>query len=173
MSLSASSPWLVYTPRMRVRSLCDDDRAEAVRVHEVSEPLHRPWSPIMPEGQTFADLVETQIVKSNAGRASGDEYRLVGYLPDGRIAGFFNLFRIARGVFQNAYASWAVNAEVAGQGYATEGVGALLDFAFAPNPVGLELPRVQANVIPTNLASNRVAQKNDFRLEGLARRYLC
>jgi len=44
--------------------------------------------------------------------------------------------------------------------------------AFAAPPVGLGLHRVQANVIPTNTGSVRVAEKAGFRMEGLGRNYL-
>jgi ribosomal-protein-alanine N-acetyltransferase len=64
-----------------------------------------------------------------------------------------------------------VSAEVVGRGLATEGVRALLDVAFAAPP-GLALHRVQANVIPDNVRSLRVAEKAGFRREGYAPRYL-
>ena len=48
----------------------------------------------------------------------------------------------------------------------------MLDIAFAAEPRGLGLHRVQANVIPANPASLRVAEKAGMRLEGTAKRYL-
>ena len=83
-----------------------------------------------------------------------------------------NLTQIFRRALQGAFAGWSVNAEVARQGYATEGVIALLDLAFAPEPAGLGLHRVQANIVPTNAPRLRVAEKAGFRHEGLALRYL-
>ncbi len=59
-----------------------------------------------------------------------------------------------------------------GEGLATEGVRALVSIAFAPEPDGLGLHRVQANIMPGNGASLRVAEKVGFRREGVARRYL-
>jgi ribosomal-protein-alanine N-acetyltransferase len=106
------------------------------------------------------------------GWASGTQCRLVGCLPDGRLAGFFSLSEIVGGVFQNAYAGWRVSADVAGRGLGTEGVLALLDMAFASRPAGLALHRVQANIIPTNAPSLRVAEKCGLRQEGYAMRYL-
>ena len=61
---------------------------------------------------------------------------------------------------------------MARQGLATEGVIAMLDLAFAPEPAGLGLHRVQANIIPHNAPSLRVAEKAGFRREGLALAYL-
>jgi [ribosomal protein S5]-alanine N-acetyltransferase len=164
--------WSIRTPRMRLRLLEEADRAEFVRVHEVSWELFRPWFATMPEEETFDGLFTRQLERGREGLAAGTQVRLVGRLDDGRIGAFLSLSQIVRGAFDCAYAGWAVNAEVCGQGLGTEGVAALLDFAFAPLPHGLGLHRVQANIIPANAASLRVAEKNGFRLEGLAKRYL-
>ena len=153
---------------MLVRSLAMDDYDEFVRVHEVSEAFFAPWSAL--RSGSYDDVFRAEMAKVEAGRRTGTHHRLVGMMDNGRIAGFFNLGEIVRGVFHNAYAGWKVNVEVARRGYGTEGVTALLDFAFARE--GAALHRVQANVIPTNTASIRLAEKLGLRREGLAERYL-
>ena len=163
---------LIRTPRMLLRPLCTDDRAEFVRVHEVSRALFEPWFPARPANETLDDFFTPQLDQTRDGLRDGTQYRFVGLLNDARIAGFFNLFQIARGAAQYATCSWSVNAEVGRQGLCTEGVTALLDFAFAPSPTGLGLHRVQANIIPGNTPSIRVAEKTGFRREGLAKNYL-
>lgn len=80
--------------------------------------------------------------------------------------------QIFRRAFQNAYVGWRVSADQVGRGIGTAGVFALLDLAFAPEPVGLGLHRVQANIIPENAASIRIAEKVGLRLEGRAVAYL-
>lgn len=155
-----------------MRLLSPDDRAEFVRVHQVSRELFDQWSPLMLEEQTFDDLFTQQLAGGERGMAEGTGYRFVGMLPDGRIAGFFNLSQIVRSAFENAIVSWRVNAEVARQGFGTEGVRAMVDFAFDPSSSGLQLHRLQANIIPGNLPSIRVAEKNGFHMEGLAKNYL-
>jgi [ribosomal protein S5]-alanine N-acetyltransferase len=155
------------TPRLLLRSLAGRDREEFVRVHTVSETFFAPWSALE---ESHEALFDAEMAKVEAGRQSGRHARFVGVLNDGRIAGFFNLGEIVRGAFDNAYVGWRVNAEVARQGYATEGVGAVLDLAFHPDGFGLH--RIQANVIPSNRASLRLAERLGFRREGLAERYL-
>lgn len=154
--------------RLTLRAMQSSDRDEYIRVCALSEALVAPWSPRRPEGDTWAALFERQLQRA----AEGTAWKGIGVLDDGRIGGLFNLNEIVRGPFQNAYAGWSVNAEVAGRGLATEGVRQLLAFAFAPAPDGLGLHRVQANIVPRNAASARVAEKAGFRLEGLARNYL-
>ncbi len=162
----------LQTPRMLLRTWRDTDRAEFVRVNQISRELWLPWTPTASPGRTLDQEFDRTFEASRSGMQTGSHCRLVGQLQNGCIAGFFSLSEIVRGVFQNAYAGWRVSADVTGQGYATEGVQALLDLAFAPPPCGLELHRVQANVIPTNAASLRVAAKCGFRREGYAPRYL-
>ncbi len=163
---------LIHTSRMLLRPLCGDDRAEFVRVHSASRALFAPWFPVRPADETLDDFFTRQLTQTLDGLRDGTQYRFVGLLADARIAGFFNLFQIVRGAAQYAMTSWSVNAEVGRQGLCTEGVTALLDFAFASPPAGLGLHRVQANIIPANTPSLRVAEKTGFRREGLAKSYL-
>ena len=53
-----------------------------------------------------------------------------------------------------------------GQGYASEAVGAFVDWAFATFP----LERLQAYVFAPNASSRRVLEKCGFQLEGVSRR---
>ena len=154
--------------RLLLRSVLPDDHDEYVRVIAASQSLHAPWTPRPPPGWTPVDSFRTLLERSAGGR----DFKGVGVLADGRIGGLFNLNEIVRGAFHSAYAGWSVNAEVAGRGVATEGVGLLLDLAFGEPPDGLGLHRVQANIVPRNAASIRVAEKNGMRREGLALRYL-
>ena len=55
-----------------------------------------------------------------------------------------------------------------GRGLASEAVALALRFAFGP----ARLHRVQAAVMPHNVRSARVLEKNGFRREGFAPRYL-
>lgn len=162
----------LQTARLRLRVLRPADRAEFTRVHACSAEHFRPWFPASPPGETPDTRFERELTAAERGARNDDACRLVGELEDGRLAGFFNLSQIWRGPFQNAYASWSVSADCTGRGLATEGVRALLALAFTPEPDGLGLHRVQANVIPENAASLRVAEKAGFRREGLARAYL-
>jgi [ribosomal protein S5]-alanine N-acetyltransferase len=160
------------TPRMILRPFSEQDRAEFVRVYAISRTLFEPWMPATLWDQPLDQLFDRQLERCLAGLREGNQVKLVGLGDDHRIAGFFSLSEIVRGVFQNAYASWSVSADQAGTGLGTEGVQALLDFAFSPAPQGLGLHRVQANVIPGNRASIRVAEKVGFRYEGMAKGYL-
>jgi ribosomal-protein-alanine N-acetyltransferase len=167
----ATTPSL-RTNRLLLRPLRPEDRLEFIRVHEVSRPFWEPWTSSDPSGESLDQVFDRRLVDSGRGFEDGTACRLVGFLHDGHIACFFGLSQIFRRTFNNAYIGWSVSAEVARQGYGTEGLTAILDFAFAPEPLGLGLHRLQANIIPENVASLCLAEKVGFRREGLARRYL-
>lgn len=86
------------------------------------------------------------------------------------VANLIVLSEIARGVFQNAFIGWRTHPELQNRGYCSEAVCLALQYAFAED--GLKLHRIQASILPDNVASRRVAEKCGFRLEGLAKRFL-
>ncbi len=173
MSAGAALPEIGHaTPRMRLRTLGHGDADEFLRVVAVSRAEWAPWLPSRPRGSTDADVFEQELERTTRGRAAGTHLRLAGFLEDGRLAGLFSLNEIVRGPFESAYAAWSVSADQTGRGLGTEGVRALLAIAFSEPPDGLGLHRVQANVIPRNAPSLRIAEKVGMRREGIALRYL-
>lgn len=132
------------------------------------------WAPWTPAPHPSLDARDRFLRELNRGiltAGAGTHLRLGAFDGDERLVGLFALNEIVRGVFQSAYASWQVAVDRMGRGLATEGVRTLLDIAF-DEAHGLGLHRVQANVMPANVASLRVAEKAGFRREGVARRYL-
>ena len=160
------------TPRLALRAIEERDEDEFVRVLEVSREHWAPWIPARPHDWSPHDHFRRELHRAASGAVGGTHLRLGAFLDDGRLAGLFSLNEIVRGVFQNAYAGWSVSADATGQGLGTEGVRALLDSAFTPFPAGLGLHRVQANIMPANAPSLRIAEKVGFRREGVAMRYL-
>lgn len=167
MSQNQAQP-VLRTQRLILRALREDDRDEFVRVHDASFDLHGLWQPIF-EG-THLQRFEAELARGRVEWAEGIGARFIAVLPDGRHAAYVNLSQIFRRFFLNAIMGWRVNAEVSRQGYCTEAVRAVVDYALSPQGAGLH--RVQCGVVPTNVASLRVAEKAGFRREGLALRYL-
>ncbi len=136
----------------------------------------RPWQPAPTPGSTPHSRFDKMLERSDEAVATGRELRLFAFSrhasDSGALVGWFNLNNVARGVFQNAYAGWALGHDRTGRGLATEGVLALLDIALAPGPRGMGLHRVQANIMPANAPSLAVAHRCGFRNEGLCRQYL-
>jgi ribosomal-protein-alanine N-acetyltransferase len=87
---------------------------------------------------------------------------------DDRLVGQVTVSTIVRGAFNSAQVGYWVDQEYAGRGITPTVLALVVDHCFGP--VGLH--RVEANVRPENLASQRVLAKLGFREEGLHRRYL-
>lgn len=77
------------------------------------------------------------------------------------------LSNVSRGAWQSATLGYYIDEAHTGRGFATEAVLLALQFAFE---IGLH--RVQAAVLPRNVASRRVLEKAGFHREGHSTRYL-
>lgn len=64
------------------------------------------------------------------------------------------------------FIGYSVDGQHQGKGYATQAVQLASDYGFKV----LKLHRIEAGVMPTNIASQRVLEKNGFIREGLARK---
>lgn len=159
------------TGRLTLRPLAARDEGAFVHYHQVSFDALSRWSPSLTRETDLIARFRAELDKAE-GHAAGQHLKLVAELDGGQLAALVSLTEIVRGAFHNAYAGWSVRSDLTGQGIATEAVGGLLDVAFAPPPVGIGLHRVQANIIPANVASLRVAEKVGLRREGVALRYL-
>ncbi len=73
-----------------------------------------------------------------------------------------------RGPFQSAFVGYWIDMKYAGQALVPEGVALTLRFGFDE----LQLHRIEAAIVPRNVASRRVAEKLGLREEGVARRFL-
>jgi ribosomal-protein-alanine N-acetyltransferase len=169
--MSQPAPFiLIRTPRLTLRAPCAGDLDAYALAYEASRAL---WKPVLPTIDDNAAISFRRILERHeTGARQGTQLRLLGFVSDGRLAVVLALSEIVHGAFESAYAGWRASAALTGKGLATEAVTALLDLAFAPPPRGLGLHRVQANIMPNNIASIRVAEKTGFRREGLAQRYL-
>ena len=87
---------------------------------------------------------------------------------DDALVGGLTLSNVRRGVTQAATLGYWVGAPYSGQGIMSDAVSAVLPFVFAT----LRLHRVEAACLEHNQASIRVLEKNGFRQEGLAKKYL-
>jgi ribosomal-protein-alanine N-acetyltransferase len=86
----------------------------------------------------------------------------------GALVGGLTLCNVRRGVTQSCTLGYWIGAKYARQGYMTAAVRAVIPFVFD----SLELHRLEAACLPTNLASIRLLERTGFKREGLARRYL-
>jgi [ribosomal protein S5]-alanine N-acetyltransferase len=140
------------------------DGAELQTLRRKSRAFLAPWEPKIP-GQFGAPYVQRFLSTADQDRS---QRFLVCRSGDGAMVGQIGLGEIARGAFQSCYMGYWLGKPFTGQGYMTEAVRLALRHAFT----GLELHRVEANIIPGNAASIAVVKRCGFRLEGYSPRYL-
>ena len=87
---------------------------------------------------------------------------------DDAIVGRVNLNEIVYGAFRSAYLGYEAFAPHQGQGYMTETLSLVIDYAFDD----LRLHRLEANIQPGNDRSTALVRRLGFRYEGYSPRYL-
>lgn len=130
---------------------------------------HQPYSPAMDERDL--QLAEQEaLIASYFERATRDQGYHFGvfHRQGGRLIGQLNLNNVVRGAFQNAYVGYSMDEGETGRGLMSEALGIACEVAFSV--IGLH--RLQAAVMPWNIASIKVLEKNAFRKEGFAQGYL-
>ncbi|MBO9130874.1 GNAT family protein [Bacillus sp. 165] len=82
------------------------------------------------------------------------------------LIGEISLFKIERGPAQTGMVGYSLDKEHNGNGYMTEAVNLIVNYAFHD----LKLHRIEAGVMPHNLGSIKVLEKSGFQKEGIARK---
>ncbi|MDE9367878.1 GNAT family N-acetyltransferase [Luteipulveratus sp. YIM 133132] len=129
------------------------------RAVEASRGRLSRWNPVDPH-----DLVRHLSAQS----ASHRTFVIHALEPGGAhgIVGKVNVTNIVRGRFQNGTIGYDAYDPYAGRGLFGEGLRLVVDLAFAPEPRGLGLHRLEANVQPGNTQSAGALRSMGFRREG-------
>jgi len=167
----SSAPLRLYGRRILMRPLAASDfrpwsevRARNADWLTVWEPMRQPS---MPDPTTDRSAFSARCAQRDRDRANGVAYQF-GLFVDQHIAGEVNLNNVIRGAMQSGTIGYWIDRRHAGQAYVSEGVVALIEFAFEQ----LGLHRVEICIVPRNTNSHRVMDKLDLRNEGIALRYL-
>ncbi len=146
------------------------DATEWSRLRLENEDWLRPWEPSASQAW---DVRHTPAAYRAMRRVLAQRARLGTSLPfairvEGRLAGQVTIDNVVRGALRSGYLGYWIDRSVAGRGMASLAVALVCDHAFGA--VGLH--RVQADIRPENLPSQRLVERLGFRQEGLLRRYL-
>ena len=167
----------LHTPRLILRPLTSGDRAAWTEMMLASEAAFVRSGMVIEPNTTLDQRFYQALDKTTRTLEAETGYRFQAFVAEGqpnagRMIGGSALNNLARGVFLNADMGWGIRSDYEGKGYAFELCSAVLDFAFAQPPTGLGLHRVQANVMPSNTRSLKLAGRLGFRREGLALKML-
>jgi ribosomal-protein-alanine N-acetyltransferase len=159
------------TERLVLRPPRTDDVGEVRRLLRNNRAHLAPWNPAPEPGvdPTAMTAVSNAILAHRREWKTGRAFAFFLSLREKpRFVGKISLTGIHRGALHGAYLGYFMDVDHQNAGLCTEGIGAVLDFAFGP--AGLH--RIQAAIMPSNAKSLRVITKLGFRREGYAERYL-
>jgi ribosomal-protein-alanine N-acetyltransferase len=158
--MSLATPTL-QTDRLRLRPFTDADHDALFALHSNADVLRYWDSPPWTERERAARFVAA--CRRMADEGSGARLA-IDRISDGAFLGWCSLSRWNPD-YRSAALGYCLGEAAWGHGYATEGAGAVLRWAFD----SLDLNRVQAETDTRNLASARVLEKLGFVREGTLR----
>jgi ribosomal-protein-alanine N-acetyltransferase len=146
------------------------DAAEWSRLRQANESWLSPWEPShgLPWQARHTPAAYRAMRRAVTRRARTGTSLPFAVRVEGRLAGQVTLDNVVRGALRSGYLGYWIDREVAGRGVASLAVALVCDHAFGE--VGLH--RVEADIRPENLPSQRLVERLGFRQEGLLRRYL-
>jgi [ribosomal protein S5]-alanine N-acetyltransferase len=148
----------LHTPRLLLRPLRSAD-ADALLAIFSDPQVMRYWST---PPWTSSEQAQALISKDLQGMASGEHIRLgLQRLSDQTLIGHCCLFSLSQ-QSRRAEMGYGIARNCWGQGYMDEALRALLNWGFAQ----LDLNRVEADIDPRNLASERSLLRLGFVKEG-------
>ncbi len=146
------------------------DFPQWTELRERSRAYLTPWEPTWPADDLTRSGFRRRLRRYAEDMAQDRSYPFIIFRQsDGAMLGGITLANVRRGIVQAGTIGYWVGEPYAGQGIMTAALKILLPTLFGE----LNLHRVEAACIPSNLASVRVLEKCGFAREGLARRYLC
>lgn len=145
------------------------DARELADLFAANRSFLEPFDPVRPDAFFTPEGQLGELRRAEDERARGTGYAFgIEETGTGALVGRIALSNVVRSAWGNATIGYFVGEPWNGRGYATAAVAQVLRVAFGD----LGLHRVQAAVLPANAASTRVLERNGFRREGLAERYL-
>lgn len=155
--------------KVYLKYLDTSDAADLLQLRKRNRDFFQVFEPLRPDSHYTYEAQLNEIRKYKVD-AENDQGYTMGILlcKSNRLIGRISLSGIVRGPFQNANLGYYLDKEFNGKGYVSEAVSLLLYMAFNK----LNLHRIQAAVMPKNIGSIKILEKNKFRKEGLAMNYL-
>lgn len=157
------------TNRLLLRSLILEDSELLIDYLQRNRNFLKEWEPIRNEGYYTLESVQNRIEDEN--KSIEDRSCIPLYIinkGDNKIIGKVSLTNIVYGPFLSCYLGYNLDEKEINKGKITEALSQLIEIAFKD----YKLHRIEANIIPRNIRSKKVAIKLGFTEEGLSKKYL-
>lgn len=166
-------PWFhevrLVTDRTIVRGVSLHDLTAVTSFLERNAGFHTRWEPTRP-GDYFTRRFQKGLIRSQLRDRTILQFY---FFPRERehkreVIGSITFSNIVRGAFQSCFVGYKLDKDWTGKGYMTEAMHVSLQYIF----VHEQIHRIEANIMPENIASRRLVERLGFIEEGFARRYL-
>ena len=159
----------IQTPRLILRLPEASDHAAWARLRTAGNEFLSRWEPVRDADHLTARAFRSRVAWGQRSVESGRAIPLfLVRREDKTLLGGITLDNIRRGPSQSASIGYWIGADYARQGYMTETVNAVVDYAFKK----LDLSRIEAGCLPENAPSRALLEKSGFKYEGVAQSYL-
>jgi [ribosomal protein S5]-alanine N-acetyltransferase len=159
----------IETERLILRMLDESDINELIDYYKRNKTFLEPWIPKFGNEFFTYGFQLNRINFEKELRDKGSEYRFRIFkkeIPERNI-GNVSVSNIVRGVLQSGVLGYSIDEKENGKGIATEAIKKIIQVSFNE----LNLHRLEANVIPANIASIKVLEKLNFIREGYSKNY--
>jgi len=135
-------------------------------------PFFRPWMPTWSDNFLYLENIERQLQEQSFAMHKKQLCRFFIFHRSDKafryILGDITYSNMVMGPFQSCFLGYKIDEKACNNGIATESL--TVSNAFAFDYFGLH--RIEANIMPSNLASLRVVEKLGFEREGLSKKLL-
>lgn len=160
---------IIPTPQLVLRLPEMRDYAEWSQLRAKSREFLRDWEPVWASDHLTRRAFRARVLWSQRAAKDGKAVPLLLTQKEtGRILGALTLDHIRRGPSQSGTLGYWIGSEFARQGYMSEALEAIVDYAFDK----LDLGRLEAACLPENKPSRDLLEGVGFKYEGVAQAYL-
>jgi len=158
------------TKRLLLKVLDDTYGEKVLEYFHANKDFLKEWETVRDEQYYTLSFQRQLLAEDYMKLIDGQRVRLWIFLKDNpdTIIGTISLDNIIRGPFLSCFLGYRLHKDYLNKGYMTEAVKMIIKIAFTE----YKLHRIEANIMPRNLASLKVVEKAGFTNEGLSRKYL-
>ena len=160
---------IIETKRLILRTIEQSDSEMYLQYLIRNRKFLEEWEPKREESDYSIEKIESQINDETIKMLDKKSYLfLILNKMCGEIIGTIKISNIILGPFMSCYLGYKLSDAYINNGFMTEAVLAIKDYCFKD----LGLHRIEANVMPRNVRSQKVLMKAGFAYEGISKKYL-
>lgn len=160
------------TERLCLKILDERDAAIVLDYYQRNEEFHREWVHERPKSFFSLEYTQMSLKQDCYNIENGDLLRLWLFHKEDvnfeKTLGTLSFSNIVRGAFLSCFLGYMMDKNSLNKGYMTEAIEKGIEIIF--EEYGLH--RIEANIMPHNRRSLRVAHKLGFFMEGISPKYL-